>query len=66
MRQFPDSERTTAEDARLALERSLNQRGIKREIVLLQAPTEEALRQTHRRYFENLEQLVRSSATSTG
>jgi hypothetical protein len=56
-----DSEREMAADSRLALELSLNQRGIEREVVLLEASTEDALRRTHRRYFEDLVELVTPS-----
>lgn len=58
---FEDSERQAASDSRLALELSLNQRGIVREVVLLEASSEEALRRTHRRYFEDLAELVTPS-----
>jgi hypothetical protein len=34
--------------------------GIQREIVLLQAESEDALRKTHRRYFEDLATLSRT------
>jgi len=57
---FEDSERQKAEDSRLEIELALNRRGIEREVVLLEAATEEALRRTHRRYFENLDELVKS------
>lgn len=57
---FEDSERQKAEDSRLEIELALNRRGIEREVVLLDAATEEALRRTHRRYFENLDELVKS------
>jgi hypothetical protein len=66
MRAFLDSDRSEADDARLRLELSLNQAGLSREVVLLEAVSEEALRQTHRRYFESLADLARSSATSAG
>ena len=66
MRTFDDSQRQLAEDARLNLELKLNQQGIQQEVVLLEAATEEALRLTHRRYFEDLVDLARSSASSTG
>jgi hypothetical protein len=56
---FEDSERQKAEDYRLDIELAHNRSGIKREVVLLEAATEEGLRRTHRRYFENLEQLVK-------
>ena len=59
---FDDSERRTAEDSRLELELELNRLGIEREVVILEAYTEEALRRTHRRYFENLSELVNSPA----
>jgi hypothetical protein len=55
---FDASERESAQDARLELELELNRRGVEREVVLLEAETEEALRRTHRRYFESLSELV--------
>lgn len=63
---FYDTQRRRAEDARLRLELRLNRLGIQREVVLLEAPSEEALRITHRRYFENLSELTESSAASAG
>lgn len=63
---FDDADRTSAEDARLKLELTLNRLKVQREVVLLEAPNEEALRRTHRRYFENLIQLAKSSAQITG
>ena len=44
---FDDSERDKAEGSRLELELNLNKRGIEREVVLLEAATEEAVRRTH-------------------
>jgi len=61
-RTFDDSERLRAEDARLELELELNRLGTEHEVVILEAATEEALRRTHRRYFENLSELVNSPA----
>lgn len=55
---FADHERQRAEQQRLALELHLHSQGVTREVVLLEAASEEALRTTHRRYFEGLEQLV--------
>lgn len=55
---FNDSERQNAEDARLELELQLNRVGTEHEIVTLETASEEALRRTHRRYFENLSELV--------
>jgi hypothetical protein len=57
-RKFADTERESAENARLEMELDLNRQGVEREVVLLEAETEEALRRTHRRYFENLSELV--------
>lgn len=58
---FQDSERIKAQNARLDLELDLNRRGVNREIVLLEAASENALRRTHRRYFETLHQIVEST-----
>ena len=55
---FDDADRRKAEDARFEKELELNRAGIEHEVILLEAGTEEALRRTHRRYFENLTQLV--------
>ena len=60
-RTFDDSERGIAERERLELELELNRRGVEREVVILEAATEEAVRRTHRRYFENLEELLKAS-----
>lgn len=46
-----------AEESRLQLELELNLKGVKNEVVLLEAENEEALRRTHRRYFEDLTEL---------
>jgi hypothetical protein len=59
---FADSARPAAEDSRLQLELELNRQGTEREVVLLEAASEEALRRTHRRYFEDLSELVNSPA----
>lgn len=61
-RSFDDEARQEAEDSRLQLELELNRRGTEREVVLLEATTEVALRRTHRRYFEDLNELVNSPA----
>jgi hypothetical protein len=59
---FNDSERPNAEAMRLELELELNRIGKGHEVVLLEAASEEALRRTHRRYFEDLAELVNSPA----
>ena len=58
--EFDDAELQKAENARLELELAVNRQGLDREVVLLQAASEAALRQTHRRYFEDMEQLIRN------
>ncbi len=63
LQEFDDDSRVVAEDARLKLELDLNRQGIDHEVVLLDAPNEEALRHTHSRYFEeSVASLIRSSA----
>jgi hypothetical protein len=57
-REFDDNFREIAEDARLDLELELNRQGVEHEIVLLDAPSEEALRRTHSRYFESVAELA--------
>jgi hypothetical protein len=61
-REFDDSQRKKADDSRLEMELDLNRRGIQHEVVILEAETEEALRRTHRRYFEDLAELVNAPA----
>lgn len=57
---FEDSERQEAQDARLGLELALNRKGVNNEVVLLEATSEEALKKTHRRYFESLGEMRES------
>ena len=62
-KRFKDSERLKAEKSRLDLELDLNRRGMDREIVLLEAASEGALRRTHRRSFETPRQILESAIT---
>lgn len=62
-RKFDERERENSANARLEIELDLNRRGIDHEVVLLEAESEEALRLTHRRYFEDASQIVRSSSS---
>ena len=55
---FKDSERLKAENSRLELELDLNRKGIHHEVVLLEAASEEAVHRTHRRYFEDVRQIL--------
>ncbi len=59
LRVFDDSERLEAEKLRLEIELDLNRRGIDHEVVLLEAANEDALRRTHRRYFEDLSSIAK-------
>jgi hypothetical protein len=58
-REFDDSERRNADDTRLEMELELHRQGIEREVVILEANSEEAIRRTHRRYFEDISKLVK-------
>jgi hypothetical protein len=64
MRKFADSSRKLAEDTRLELELRLNREGVEHEVVLLEAPSEEALRRTHSRYFESVAEIAREKLTA--
>ena len=59
---FHKSEQERAEGARLELEVDLNRRGVDHEVVLLEAASEDALRRTHRRYFEDPRQILESAS----
>lgn len=59
---FDDSERATAENQRLKRELSLHRQGVKREIVLLQAASEDALKETHGRYFADIATLAETES----
>jgi len=65
LREFDDSDKAKAENARIELEVSLNRAKTDHEVVLLQAQSRDALRQTHNRYFANLRELIEDFATST-
>ena len=57
-RNFDNLQRREAEDARLQIEVDDNGKELDREVVLLEAESEDALRLTHRRYFEDLRQIL--------
>ena len=60
-RTFNESSRGNAEKARLDLELKRSRMEAPREIVLLEAATEDALRKTHRRYFQNPREIIEAS-----
>lgn len=64
LKTFEDSEMQIAENTRLDLELKLNRSGTDHEVVLLEAASKDALLKTHRRYFENLSQIVNSTTSS--
>lgn len=61
---FNDNDRTKAANKRLLIELELHKLHIGREVVLLEATNEDALRRTHRRYFENASQISQSVSES--
>ena len=58
---FDDADNERAEDERLKLELDLSRKHVDDEVVLLEAASEEAVRRTHRRYFEDLHELASPS-----
>ena len=62
---FAETDRARAEDARLAIELDLHRRKIEHEVVLLEASSEQALRRTHRRYFEDPGEILKSATGLT-
>lgn len=61
IQRFDDDQQSQADRVRLELELDLVRRRQKDEVVLLEAASEEALRKTHRRYFEDLATLANAS-----
>jgi hypothetical protein len=59
MRRYDDSQRALAMEERLNIELTHNASGIEREVVLLEAADEAAIRQTHQRYFADLAELAK-------
>ncbi len=65
-RTFNDNQRHQAQEDRLAIELDRNREGLllQREVVLLEARDETALRRTHERYFENLAEDAKSPSSA--
>ncbi|MGQ0595415.1 MAG: hypothetical protein ACT4QB_23085 [Gammaproteobacteria bacterium] len=57
---FTASGRTAAENSRIEMELRLNRKSIDHEVLLLEAASEAALRKTHRRYFQNADEIGES------
>jgi hypothetical protein len=62
IRGYSDGDRLLAQNARLERELQLHRDGLQREVVLLEAESEDALRETHRRYFEDITELAAAAA----
>jgi hypothetical protein len=62
LERFTNDQRELAAKTRLNLELELQGRRQNHEVVLLDAASEEALRKTHGRYFENVEGLLAAVA----
>ena len=58
IRPYSDADHELAASDRLRREIELHRDDLEREVVLLQAESEEALRETHRRYFEDIAALT--------
>lgn len=56
--EFQDAEREMAANVRLEIELDLNRRGIEHDVLLLEALSEDALRRTHRRFFEDVSEIT--------
>jgi len=61
---FNDLDRAAAENARLSRELKLHKSGVHHEVVLLQAASEDALHETHRRYFVDITALADAETIS--
>lgn len=62
MRTFSNSQRSIALEVRLAREIALQRLRKRHEVVVLEAASEEDLRATHRRYFEDVGSLTRAAS----
>jgi hypothetical protein len=62
LREFPDGDRNRASDERLVLELELGPTLTTQEVVIMEADSEEALRRTHRRFFEDVAALMQTPA----
>jgi hypothetical protein len=60
---FEDALRATAQAAKQNLELDLLRQGIRDEVVILEAASEDVIRRTHRRYFETLEEMLEKKAS---
>lgn len=59
LQRFSDDQQSVAIERRLELELLHHRDRVEREVVLLEARDEAAIRTTHRRYFDDLSELVK-------
>lgn len=64
LEEFATSEQAIADAARLEIELDLNRRGVQHELVILEAANGDALRWTHRRYFQDFADIAREAGLS--
>jgi len=64
LKEFEESQRVQAEDARIKMELDLIGKKDGDEVCLLEAGSIEALKRTHRRYFESLRMLTVSGSNT--
>jgi CHASE1-domain containing sensor protein len=62
MTTYADAQREHVDEARLQLELRLRREATKREIVVMEAANEDALRKTHARYFKSAQALAPSAS----
>jgi hypothetical protein len=63
LREFENLRRNEAQQIRLSLEIELNRSGLNREVVLLEAANRAALERTHRRYFADLADFLKTETS---
>lgn len=61
MTTYADDRREQVDEARLQMELRLRREAAKREVVVLEAANEDALRKTHARYFKSTQALLPSA-----
>jgi hypothetical protein len=63
-KRYREDQRALAQAERLRIEKENAQAGLAREVVILEAVSEEALRKTHGRYFKSASELTQAAGAS--
>jgi len=63
--EFSDEQRSAAQEARFRREVVINRAKVEHEVVLLEAPSVDALRKTHARYFDDISEMLERLGSST-